>query len=111
MALPVAPVAAAPLAPPPVAFEPLAAVAAATAAPSGPPAGASFTRMLLDGVGQANDRLLEADRLTRAFALGEDVPVHQVTFALEQARLSFELASQVRSRLVESYQELLRMQV
>lgn len=80
-----------------------------TAAPvSGP---VSFTRMMSEGIEQTNAKLLEADRLTQAFALGEDIPVHQVTFALEQARLSFELMNQVRTRLVESYQEILRMQV
>ena len=71
----------------------------------------SFTRMMSEGIEQTNAKLLEADRLTQAFALGEDIPVHQVTFALEQARLSFELMNQVRTRLVESYQEILRMQV
>lgn len=71
----------------------------------------SFTRMMSEGIEQTNAKLLEADRLTQAFALGEDIPVHQVTFALEQARLSFELMNQVRTRLVESYQEVLRMQV
>lgn len=73
--------------------------------------GLSFTRMMSEGVEQVNAQLLEADRLTRAFATGQDIPVHQVTFALEQARLSFELMNQVRTRLVESYQEILRMQV
>jgi flagellar hook-basal body complex protein FliE len=95
----------------PVGLEPLAVVPPAASPASAAPGGVSFTRMVMDGLGQTNDRLQEADRLTRAFALGEDIPVHQVTFALEQARLSFELVSQVRSRLVESYQELLRMQV
>jgi len=37
--------------------------------------------------------------------------VHQVTLALEQARLSVELAMQVRQRLVESYRELMNMQL
>lgn len=73
--------------------------------------GVGFTQMLSDGIEKTNAQLLEADRMTRAFALGEDIPVHQVTFALEQARLSFELMSQVRTRLIESYQEILRMQV
>lgn len=72
---------------------------------------ASFTRMLTEGLERANGQLIEADRMTRAFAMGEDIPVHQVTFALEQARLSFELVNQVRTRLLESYQEIMRMQV
>ena len=96
-------------------IDPVALGALTTLTPEGEPAaretGLSFTRMMSEGVEQTNARLLEADHLTRAFALGEDIPVHQVTFALEQARLSFELMNQVRTRLIESYQEILRMQV
>ena len=99
-----------------VAIDPIAlsALSAAQTDPSAAPTqatGVSFTRMMSEGIEQTNVQLLEADRMTRAFALGDDIPVHQVTFALEQARLSFELMNQVRTRLVESYQEILRMQV
>lgn len=73
--------------------------------------GVAFGQMLSEGIEQVNHNLLEADRLTRAYALGEDVPIHQVTYALEHARLSFELMMQVRNRLMESYQEIMRMQV
>lgn len=103
MALPVDPVAASALA---RLSDPVAPIAAPLRM-----GGTGFTQMLSEGVERANTQLLEADRLTRAFALGDDIPVHQVTFALEQARLSFELVSQVRTRLIESYQEILRMQV
>ena len=52
-----------------------------------------------------------ADELVRQFALDDSVPVHQVTIALEEARLSIELATQVRTRLVETYRELMNMQL
>lgn len=83
----------------------------------GPPKSASiggagsFGRMLLDGVQGVNQQLTQADAQVAAFALDDSIPVHQVTYALEQARLSFELMLQVRSRLVESYQEIMRMQL
>ena len=76
--------------------------------PSAPTA--SFSSFIGDGIAEANTNLMEAEKLTRAYALGEDIPVHQVTYALEQARLSLELMLQVRNRLVESYQEIMRMQ-
>lgn len=95
----------------PVALSALSAVQTEPAIASPQATGVSFSSMMSDGIEQTNANLLEADRMTRAFALGEDMPVHQVTFALEQARLSFELMNQVRTRLVESYQEILRMQV
>jgi len=49
--------------------------------------------------------------MVKAFALDDSIPVHQVTFALEEARLAVELAMQVRTRLLESYRELMNMQL
>lgn len=72
---------------------------------------ASFAGMLLDGVDKVNSQLVQADAKVRAFALDDSVPVHEVTFALEQARMSVELMMQVRTRLLEGYQQLMNMQL
>jgi len=71
----------------------------------------SFSQLLLDGIGDVSSKTVEADKQVRSFILDDSIPVHQVTFALEQARLSLELMVQVRSRLVESYQQLMNMQL
>jgi flagellar hook-basal body complex protein FliE len=84
-------------------------VAAAPTAAAVAPGG--FARMLLDGVDQVNQKVLDADKMVKAFALDDSIPLHQVTFALEQARLSTELMMQVRARVLESYQDLMRMQL
>jgi flagellar hook-basal body complex protein FliE len=85
---------------------------AAPAAAASPPTGAaSFSRILLDGIGSVDRKMAAADAQVRAFALDDSIPVHQVTFALEQARLSLELMLQVRSRLVEGYQQIMGMQL
>lgn len=76
-----------------------------------PRSGRSFADMLIGGVENANAKMAEADRLAQAFILDDNIPVHQVTFALEQARLSLELMLQVRGRLVEGYQQLMNMQL
>ena len=67
--------------------------------------------MLIDGIEAVNRRVADADAMVRAFALDDNVPLHQVTFALEEARLSIELMMQVRARLVESYQRMMEMQL
>jgi len=71
----------------------------------------SFSAMLSNGLNQVNQQLINADKLATAFALDESIPVHQVTFALAQARMSAEMMLQVRSELLNGYQELLRMQL
>ena len=74
-------------------------------------AGVSFQSVLSAGLGSVNDKVANADQLVRQFAVDDSVPVHQVTIALEEARLSVELAMQVRTRLVETYRELMNMQL
>lgn len=75
------------------------------------PKSASFTSLLMHGVENANAKINEADRLVAAYVLDDTVPVHQVTFALEEARQSLEMMIQVRNKMVEAYQSLMSMQV
>jgi flagellar hook-basal body complex protein FliE len=79
-----------------------------TAAMGGPGA---FARMLEDGVEQVNQKLTHADTLVTRFALDDAVPLHEVTYALQDARLSLELMLQVRARLVDAYQQFAGMQL
>jgi flagellar hook-basal body complex protein FliE len=75
------------------------------------PSALSFSQMLANGVEAVDQRVVDADGLAAAFAVNDSIPLHRVTYALEQARLSLELMLQVRSRLVEAYQEVSRMQL
>lgn len=71
----------------------------------------SFADMLTQGIEHVQTQVDKADRLSRAFILDDSIPVHQVTFALEQARLSMEMMLQVRGRLLEGFQQLMNMQL
>jgi len=72
---------------------------------------ASFADMLENGVDAVSAKVNQADALARAFALDDSIPVHQVTYALEQARMSLELLTQMRSRLLDGYQQIMNMQL
>jgi len=74
-------------------------------------AAADFGPWLARSLGQVNQDLVRADQAVRGLAAGETENLHQVMIALEEARLSLQLAAQVRNRLLEAYQEVLRMQV
>jgi flagellar hook-basal body complex protein FliE len=71
----------------------------------------SFSSLLASGLHTLEAKIARADGLVRRFALDDSVPVHQVTYALEEARMSVELAMQVRARLVEGYRDLMNMQL
>lgn len=72
---------------------------------------AGFGDILASGMRHVEGKLATANELVQRFALDDSVPLHQVTYALEEARMSVELAMQVRTRLVESYRELMNMQI
>ena len=70
-----------------------------------------FQQLVMQGVQHVDDAVRSADAQSAAFAVDDSIPVHQVTLALEQARQSLEMMLQVRSRLVEGYQDTMRMQL
>jgi flagellar hook-basal body complex protein FliE len=58
----------------------------------------------------ASKQAASAD-LTKQVLLGENDQLHQSVIAMQEASVAFSLMVEVRNKLVESYQELMRMQV
>jgi flagellar hook-basal body complex protein FliE len=73
--------------------------------------GASFGDVLKDSLSQVNALQQEADGAIKSLATGGTSTLHDTMLALQQAELSFKLMMQVRNKIVEAYQEVLRMQV
>lgn len=71
----------------------------------------SFTQLLTSGLQGVGTKVAKADAMVQAYAEGQSIPVHQVTLALEEARIAVELATQIRGRLIETYREFMTMQV
>ncbi|RKP48415.1 flagellar hook-basal body complex protein FliE [Trinickia fusca] len=80
-------------------------------APAATAAGASFGHMVSTGLDAVNGQLLGAQTGLQQLATGSAPNLHQVMIDLEEARLSFQLMMQVRNRLLESYQDVMKMQV
>lgn len=72
---------------------------------------APFSQRLQAEVESVNAKLVTAETELRDLAAGKQGNIHHVMLALEDARLSFQLLVQVRNKVVEAYQDLLRMQV
>lgn len=75
-----------------------------------PPA-AGFVQWMEHGITDLNKTLLSAEQGVQQLAAGTAGNLHDVMLQLEQARLAMQVASQVRSRVMEAYQEVMRMQV
>lgn len=86
--------------------------AAAGTAGAGAPGGkASFGEILKDSLAQVNSLQHEADAAIQSLATGGTATLHDTMLAVEKAELSFRLMMQVRNKIVDAYQEILRMQV
>lgn len=79
----------------------------ANAAAGNDPLGGAFSNIL----GEIAQLDQEAATLEQAMYAGQPVELHQVIIAGEKAGIAFELLVEARNRLVEAYQELMRMPV
>lgn len=82
-----------------------------TAEKDGVNAGISFGDMVTSQMEKMNNSQIQADELIQDFAAGKTEDLHQVMIAAEEARISMELAVQVRNKVVEAYKELSSMQL
>ncbi len=80
-------------------------------APAGTTPTDGFGHMLDGLVASVDAKQAEAQALTRQVLLGESDQLHQSVIAMQEAGVSFSLMVEVRNKLIESYQELMRMQV
>ena len=71
----------------------------------------SFRDILSDAIMSVNEQQRNYDTALHRFLLNEEVNVHDLMIAGEKARLSLELTLQIRNKVIEAYQEIMRMQV
>lgn len=76
-----------------------------------PPAPGGFGQWFFTELKSVNASLELADTDVKKLAAGETQSLHEVMIHLEEAKLSFQLLAQVRNRLLDAYQEVMRMQV
>lgn len=82
------------------------------AAPGGAVAATGrFGEWFTHELGKVNDALVQAQHGVQELATGEATNLHDVMIRLEEARLSLQLATQFRARVMEAYQDVMRMQV
>ncbi len=74
-------------------------------------AGPSFAQRIGEGLQELNQQMLATQADLQRLAAGEVENLHEVMVRLEESRLALQLALQVRGRVLEAYQEVMRMQV
>lgn len=73
--------------------------------------GAVFSSFIEHALGEVDAKLRAADGEKTKVLTGETNNLHQAVIAMQEASVAFSLMVEVRNKLVESYQELMRMQV
>ena len=70
-----------------------------------------FANALETRIDSVNDVMTTADDKMEAFVAGDDVSVHEVMVHVSKADLNFKLMTNVGRKVIEAYQDVMRMQV
>lgn len=76
-----------------------------------PEVGPSFSQLLKESLNDVNKLQSEADKSVEDLVVGKSRNIHETMIALNKADIAFRMTLQVRNKLVEAYQEIIRMQV
>ena len=75
------------------------------------PGGEAFHAAFTDAIAKVEGFQQNAQMSVDRFLSGEGEELHQVALAAKRAELSFDLFLQVRNKVVNAYEEVMRMQV
>jgi flagellar hook-basal body complex protein FliE len=73
--------------------------------------GESFDKTLKSAIEKVNDLQLKADKAAQDLATGRTDNIAEVMIATEKADIALRLMMQVRNKMIESYQEIMKIQV
>jgi len=75
------------------------------------PQSVSFGKLLQQSIDQVNRLQVEANSNINDLASGKQTDIHQTMIAVEKAEVSFELLMQIRNKVIEAYDKIMRTQV
>lgn len=71
----------------------------------------NFKDLLMDALENVNSLETESAKMTEDFIAGRTDNIHQVMIAGEKASIALQFVMEVRNKVLEAYQEIMRMQV
>jgi flagellar hook-basal body complex protein FliE len=71
----------------------------------------SFQNVLRDAINQTNELQKTADVKAQELATGKTTNIPEVMMQVEKADIALRLMTQVRNKIIDAYQEVMRMQV
>ena len=73
--------------------------------------GENFGQVLRDAISTTNDLQKQSNLEIQKMMAGETQDLHETMIAVQKADLSFQMMMQVRNKLLQAYQEIMRMQM
>ncbi len=73
--------------------------------------GKSFSELLASSVTEVNSLQKDANVAIQRLATGQSKNIHETMLAVERADIAFKAMNQVRTKVIEAYREIMRMQV
>ncbi|MBI4239289.1 MAG: flagellar hook-basal body complex protein FliE [Deltaproteobacteria bacterium] len=76
-----------------------------------PGKGFELGQAVTDGITNVNETMMQAQKVSEEYMTKGTHDIHEVVIALEQADLSFRYLTQVRNKVIEAYNDIMRIQV
>jgi flagellar hook-basal body complex protein FliE len=74
-------------------------------------AGPGFGEILQDAISAANEVQKQSDQQIQKLMAGESQDLHETLIAVQKADLNFQMMMQVRNKILQAYNEIMRMSV
>lgn len=71
----------------------------------------TFGDFLMDSISEVNSLQNQADTAVQKLASGESKNLHETLLAVEKAEIAFKTMNQVRTKVIDAYREIMKMQV
>jgi len=71
----------------------------------------TFSNTLKEAIAKVNDQQIQSDTMTEKLINGGDVDLHEVMIASQKASVTLNTTIEVRNKVIEAYQEIMRMSV
>ncbi|CAH0214501.1 Flagellar hook-basal body complex protein FliE [Peribacillus sp. Bi96] len=71
----------------------------------------NFASVLKESLNKVNKTQVASDDLTTKLVNGDDVELHSVMIASQKASVTMQATLEVRNKVVEAYQEMMRMSI
>ena len=71
----------------------------------------TFGDFLLESISDVNNLQNQADNAVQKLASGESKNLHETLLAVEKAEIAFKTMNQIRTKVIDAYREIMKMQV